>query len=84
MEALMADDSDVLRARIAELEGKIDFLYRHFNLEYVRHMNDSDQKVLAAFKKNGLIEAIKVYREIYKVDLASAKSAVEDLLKNKG
>jgi ribosomal protein L7/L12 len=79
----MVDESDVmlLRARVMELESKINFLYRHFNLEYVKVEDESDQKVLAAFKKGGLIEAIKVYRELYKVDLGSAKQAVENLLK---
>ena len=80
----MPDDQDVmqLRYRVMELESKIEFLYRHLNVTYQKNISEGDQKVIAAFQKGGLIEAIKVYREINRVDLASAKKAVEDLIKH--
>jgi hypothetical protein len=68
-----------LRARVMELEGKIEFIYKHLNLEYKREANIEEQKILEALKKGGIMEAIKVYREIYHVDLASAKLAVEEM-----
>lgn len=70
-----------LRARVWELEGKIDFLYKHFNIQYVKQINEADQKVFDELKKGNVIEAIKIYRGIYQVDLASAKKAVEEMMK---
>jgi ribosomal protein L7/L12 len=38
-----------------------------------------DQEVIEALQTGKLIEAIKVYRQIHNVDLAEAKSAVENI-----
>jgi ribosomal protein L7/L12 len=38
-----------------------------------------DQEVIEALETGKLIEAIKVYHQIHNVDLAEAKSAVENL-----
>lgn len=77
----MSGDYEVmeLRARVLELEGKIEFLYKHFNIEYVKEMSEADQKVADVLRKGNILEAIKVYREIYHVDPASAKQAVEEM-----
>jgi ribosomal protein L7/L12 len=68
-----------LRAHVLELEGKIDFLFKHFDLQYVKVMSEADQKVADMLKKGNMIEAIKVYRELYNVDLGSAKRLVEEM-----
>jgi ribosomal protein L7/L12 len=75
----MSGDYEVmeLRARILELEGKIEFLYQHLGITYVRELSEGDRKVADVLKKGNIIEAIKVYREIYNVGLAEAKQAVE-------
>ena len=39
-----------LRARILELEGKVNFLYKHLDVEYVKEMSESDQKVADVLK----------------------------------
>jgi ribosomal protein L7/L12 len=68
-----------LRARVLELEGKIKFLFKHFDITYVAEMSEADQKVADVLKKGNMIEAIKVYRELYNVDLSSAKRLVEEM-----
>lgn len=66
-----------LKARVAELQDRIEFLYRHLNIEYVENPQAANAKVVALIRKGSLIEAIKLYREIYNVGLAEAKQAVD-------
>lgn len=77
-------DFDSLKARVAELEDKMKFLYRRLNIEYIE--GDAAQavnsKVRALLLKGNKIEAIKVYREIYNVGLAEAKQAVDAMAQN--
>jgi ribosomal protein L7/L12 len=68
-----------LRARVMELEGKIEFLYRHLGITYTKEISEADRKVAEVLKTGNIIEAIKVYREIHNVGLAEAKKAVEDI-----
>ncbi len=74
-------DFDSLKARVAELEDKLKFVYRNLNIEYVE--GDADQmvnpKVRALLLQGNKIEAIKIYRKIYNVGLAEAKRAVDAL-----
>ena len=68
---------NLLRSRIVHLEAQIDFLYRHLGVTYVENNNPDDPRILDALRKNNLIEAIKIYREINDIGLAEAKAAVE-------
>jgi len=68
-----------LKARVAELEDRIRFLYKHLHVEFEENPLAANAKVMALVKQGKLIEAIKMYREIYNVDLAEAKEAVDDL-----
>jgi ribosomal protein L7/L12 len=68
-----------LKARVAELEDRIRFLYKHLHVEFEENPLAANVKVMALVKQGKLIEAIKMYREIYNVDLAEAKEAVDDL-----
>ena len=69
---------NLLRSRIVHLEAQIDFLYRHLGVTYVENNNpDDDPRILDALRRNNLIEAIKIYREINDIGLAEAKAAVE-------
>ena len=82
----MVDDHDVmhLRARVLEIEGKIDFLYRHLQLEYVKEGSEIEKKVAESIKKGNMLEAINIYRNYSKVDLATAKQAVEEIMRKSG
>jgi len=66
-----------LRARVAELEERVEFLYRHLGVAYSTNPNQTDPRVIDALQQSNIIEAIKVYREIHGVGLAEAKQAVE-------
>jgi len=72
-------DFDALKARVAELEDKIKFLYRRLNIEYMDGdmAQAMDSKIRQLLLQGNKIEAIKVYREIYNVGLAEAKQAVD-------
>jgi ribosomal protein L7/L12 len=72
-------DFDSLKARVAELEDKLKFVYRRLNIEYMEGdvAQAIDAKVRALLLQGNKIEAIKVYREVYNVGLAEAKRAVD-------
>jgi len=75
----MSEDLEVtaLRARVLELEEKIEFLYKHLGITHGIDLSKGEQKVAEELKKGRLIEAIKVYRQIYNVGLSEAKQGVE-------
>lgn len=66
-----------LHARVLELEKKLDFLYRHLGVEYVGEVSNEDRAVVDALRSGGVLEAVRIYREIHNVDPLSAKQAVE-------
>ena len=72
-------DFDSLKARMAELEDKLKFLYDRMNIEYMDEdaVRTVNSKVRALLLKGNKIEAIKAYREIYNVGLAEAKQAID-------
>jgi hypothetical protein len=77
----MSPESEILalRARIAELESRVDYLYQHLGVSYFPDRTIGDARVIDMLKKGNKIEAIKIYREIYNVGLAEAKQAVDDM-----
>jgi large subunit ribosomal protein L7/L12 len=77
----MSPESEILalRARIAELEGRVDFLYRHLGITFTANTSMGDVRVIDMLKRGNKIEAIKIYREIYDVGLAEAKQAIDNL-----
>jgi len=75
-----------LRARVAELEDKLEKVYHHLGLTYNANApaptelgQAEDPRLIAAIRQGNMIEAIKVYREIYNVGLAEAKAAIEQM-----
>ena len=66
-----------LRARVAELEDRLDFLFKRLEIEYSDNPKTSDARIIEFLKKGQKIEAIKVYRELTNTSLAEAKQAVE-------
>jgi hypothetical protein len=73
-----------LRARITELEDRLQYLYKRLNIEYIEHPSTVDPRLIDHLRKGNKIEAIKLYREIFDVGLAEAKNAVEEIEKNFG
>jgi ribosomal protein L7/L12 len=65
-----------LRSRIAELESRVDFLYKRLGFTYGEDTSMEDARVIDMLKKGNKIGAIKIYREIYNCGLAEAKQAV--------
>ena len=56
----------------------MDFLYRHLGVRFVEQNSpDDDPRILDALRKNNVIEAVKIYREINDIGLAEAKAAVD-------
>ncbi len=69
-----------LRQRLARLEGKVDFLYRHLGLTFVPEAAPGDDpRIIEALKKGKLLDAIRVHREIHGTDYESARAAVEEI-----
>jgi hypothetical protein len=76
----MYSDQDIgeLRARVKNLEAKLDFLYKHLNLPYQTEIIQEDEPVINALRAGNVLEAIRAYRELYGVDPVSARQAVEE------
>jgi len=68
-----------LRARIAELESRVDFLYKRLNVEYVENAAPIDPRIMELVRQGNKIGAIKIYRELYNVGLVEAKNAVDQM-----
>jgi hypothetical protein len=77
----MSTETDLiaLRGRVAELEDRMQYLYKRLNIEYAVEPRLVDPRILEYLKKGNKIEAIKIYREIHNVGLAEAKNAVEGI-----
>ena len=85
MSTVEQQEINLLRSRIVHLEAQVDFLYRHLGITYVENNNpDDDPRIIDALRKNNLIEAIKIYREINDIGLAEAKTAVEAIRARRG
>jgi len=73
-----------LSMRLARLEGEVQALYRRLNIPYGDEAVKDDERVLEALHKGNMIEAIKIYRELFNVGLAEAKEAVEAIRARSG
>jgi ribosomal protein L7/L12 len=78
-------DLTLLRERIVRLEDQVAFLYRHFGIASTPDTaTGDDPRIVESLKRGNMIEAIKVYRELYSsatvtVSLEEAKRAVEEI-----
>ncbi|MBC7876453.1 MAG: ribosomal protein L7/L12 [Anaerolineales bacterium] len=77
-------DIIALRARVAELEDRLEYLYKRLNIEYVANPSAVDPRIIEYLKKGNKIEAIKIYREIHNVGLAEAKNVVDGIATSLG
>lgn len=85
MSTVEQQEINLLRSRIVHLEAQVDFLYRHLGIRYVENNSPGDDpRIIDALRKNNLIEAIKIYREINDIGLAEAKAAVEAIRARRG
>ncbi|MCQ3935615.1 MAG: hypothetical protein DPW18_01080 [Chloroflexi bacterium] len=77
----MSTEQDLihLRARVAELEDRLDFLYKRLGIEYSDNPNAPDPRIIEFLKRGNKIEAVKVYRELTNAGLAEAKSVIDAL-----
>jgi ribosomal protein L7/L12 len=75
----------LLRQRIVRLEAQVEHLYNHLGINMAADRSPADDpRVIEALKRNNIIEAIKIYREITGLGLAEAKSAVEGIKSRHG
>lgn len=76
---------ELLRSRISRLEARLDFVYKHLGITFVENVQPGDDpRIIDALRRNNLIEAIKIYREITNSGLAEAKDAVEEIRARRG
>ena len=69
----------LLRSRVNELEDRLNFLYRRFNIEYADPSSapSLSPEIQEALRRGNKIEAIRIYRELTGVGLGEAKQAIE-------
>ncbi len=68
-----------LRDRVYQLQAQVDFLYQHLGISYTPDPTEAqkvDPRLLEALKKDNLLQAMTVYRQIYNCDLPTAKDGV--------
>ena len=64
-----------LQSRLRMLESEVAFLYKHLNLPYERELED--QPVIELIKKNDMMGAIKLYREIHGCSMDEAREGIK-------
>jgi len=77
----MSNEIDILalRSRVAQLEARLEYVYKHLRIEYSDNPNAANQTVIDALRNGNKIEAIRIYREIHNAGLAEAKQAVDGM-----
>lgn len=77
----MSTETDLiaLRARVAKLEDRLQYLYKKLNIEYIAEPSLVNPKIIEMLKMGNKVEAIKIYTEIHNVGLAEPKQAVEGI-----
>ena len=69
-----------LNARVAKLERQVEFLLKHFELDYVDKPGAGvSPRVFEMVQMGDKIGAIKAYREETGVDLKTAKDVIDSL-----
>jgi ribosomal protein L7/L12 len=68
-----------LRSRVNELEDRLKFLYRRFNIDDADPNADPalSPQIQEALRRGNKIGAVKLYRELTGVGLAEAKQAID-------
>ncbi|RJP54007.1 MAG: hypothetical protein C4557_03740 [Anaerolineaceae bacterium] len=85
MSTLEMQEIAALKQHIFKLEAQMDQLYRHLNLTFVERAEPGDDpRIIEALRKNNLLEAIKVYREISGVGMEAARAAIDEIRARRG
>lgn len=83
MSQMQFDEISALKVRVAELEEKVEFLFRRLNLSYNNSGGtgsaDAMSDVADLVRQGDKIQAIKLLREWTGMGLAEAKDKVEDM-----
>ena len=77
MSQMQMDEIGALKVRVAELEEKIEMLYKHLGIPSGKKMTEMNAQIANLIRQQKIIEAIKLYRELTNTGLAEAKVAVE-------
>ena len=83
----MISDTDFqqLRSRVQQLEDQVAFLYKVLKVTFVAEETLADDpRIVDLLQRGKTIDAIKIYRELTRCDLAVAKRAVEDIQRRLG
>jgi hypothetical protein len=79
MDDQLAQRLSALEERAATLDRKIEYLFAHLRLTFVDDRPPPDDILKLALTGN-MIDAIKEYRLRFRVGLAEAKTAVEEMI----
>jgi ribosomal protein L7/L12 len=86
-ENCMVSDQDFfqLRGRVTRLEEQIEFLYNHSGVTFPPEIDHSEPpKVIELLKQGKKVDAIIIYGELNRLNLAEAKQAVEAIQRKLG
>ena len=65
-----------LRDHLYKLQAQVDFLYQHLGLTFTPEIADDDPRIVEKLRKGDVLGAMKVYRELFNSDVATAQEAV--------
>lgn len=86
MDSEIRDMFSKLSNRVLELEKRLALVSDKLGIEYVPADPDADcckdPKLVDAIKRGDMLDAIRIYREMTKSDLATAKKEMEKLWKD--
>ncbi|GJQ36602.1 MAG: hypothetical protein JETCAE01_26120 [Anaerolineaceae bacterium] len=72
-------DYNSLKARVAELEDRLNYIYTHFGLSYNQNPANKDPRIIDLIRSGNKIGAIKLYREMTNAGLAEAKGVIDHI-----
>src|SRR5512140_129260 len=68
-----------LRDRVYKLQAQVDFLYQHLGISFTPDVTADDPRIVDALKKNDILGAMKVHRQLYNSDAGTAQEAVLEI-----
>ena len=68
-----------LRDRVYKLQAQVDFLYQHLGISFTPDTTLDDPRIVEQLKKNNILGAMKIHRELYNSDVTTAQEAVLEI-----
>ena len=68
-----------LRDRVYRLQAQVDFLYEHLGVSFDPDSRLDDPRIVEKLKKDDLLGAMKVHRELFNSDADTAREAVLEI-----